>query len=137
MATAQQAPDLNIPNSDSTIEVSIIDTTSHLSLPSLMLIEPELPGFNTLKACCYGFLIKHRSNNSQSRNKYDTLVFDLGIRKDWENSPTSIVARITPFKSNIHIEKDVKTSTKSAASSGRTGTSITPAIPLLSQPRPT
>jgi glyoxylase-like metal-dependent hydrolase (beta-lactamase superfamily II) len=109
MATAQQPPDLNIPHSDSTVEVSIIDTTSHLKLPSLMLIEPEVAGFNTLDACCYGFLIKHRSTNSQTQSKYDTLVFDLGIRKDWENSAASIVAQVTPFKSNIHIEKDVAT----------------------------
>lgn len=109
MATAQQPPDLNIPHSDATVEVSIIDTTSHLALPSLMLMEPELPGFNTLEACCYGFLIKRRSTNPQTQSKYDTLVFDLGIRKDWENSPTSIVEQMTPFKSNLHIEKDVAT----------------------------
>lgn len=109
MATAQQPPDLNIPHSDNTVEVSIIDTTSHLTLPSLMLIEPELPGFNTVQACCYSFLIKHRSTSSQNPSKYDTLVFDLGIRKDWENSAASIVAQVTPFKSNLHIDKDVAT----------------------------
>jgi hypothetical protein len=109
MAQAQQPPDLNIPHSDATVDVSIIDTTSHLSLPSLMLIEPELPGFNTVKACCYGFLIKHSNTSPQSPNKYDTLIFDLGIRKDWENSAASIVEQVTPFKSALHIEKDVAT----------------------------
>ena len=109
MATAQQPPDLNIPHSDATVEVSIIDSTSHLSLPSLMLVEPELPGFNMLTACCYSFLIKHRSTNPQNQSKYDTLVFDLGIRKDWENGPASIVAQVTPFQSNLLIEKDVAT----------------------------
>jgi glyoxylase-like metal-dependent hydrolase (beta-lactamase superfamily II) len=109
MAQALQPPDLNIPHSDATVEVAIIDTTSHLSLPSLMLIEPELPNFNTVKACCYGFLIKHHSTSSQAQNKYDTLIFDLGIRKDWENSAASIVEQVTPFKSALHIEKDVAT----------------------------
>lgn len=109
MATAQHPPDLNIPHSDTIVEVSIIDTTSHLNLPSLMLIEPELPGFNTLTACCYSFLIKHRSTSPQTQNKYDTLVFDLGIRKDWENSAASIIEQVTPFKSNLHIDKDVAT----------------------------
>ena len=109
MATAQQPPDLNIPHSDATVEVSIIDTTSHLSLPSLMLVEPELPGFNTITACCYGFLIKHRSTSPQDQNKYDNLIFDLGSRKDWENGPASIVEQVTPFKSALHVEKDVAT----------------------------
>jgi glyoxylase-like metal-dependent hydrolase (beta-lactamase superfamily II) len=118
MATAQQPPDLNIPHSDATVEVSIIDTTSHLSLPSLMLVEPELPNFNTITACCYSFLIKHRSSSSSDTNpqpqtntnvKYNTLLFDLGIRKDWQNGPASIVEQVTPFKSNLHIEKDVAT----------------------------
>ena len=109
MAIAQQPPDLDIPHSDATVEVSIIDSTSHLTLPSLMLVEPELPGFNTITAPCYSFLIKHHSTNPQQQNKYDNLIFDLGIRKDWKNGPASIVAQAKPFESNIHIEKDVAT----------------------------
>lgn len=105
---AAQLPDLKIPHSESTVEISIIDTTGHLTLPSSMLIQPELPNFNTVTAPCYSFLIKHNSASGK-QNKHDTLIFDLGIRKDWENSPTSIVEQITPFKSNLSIEKDVAT----------------------------
>ena len=102
MATTQRPPDLNIPHSDATVELSIIDTTSHLSLPSLMLVEPELPGFNAITAPCYSFLIKHRgSTDPQTQSKYNTLIFDLGVRKDFENGPASIVEQVKPFRSNL------------------------------------
>lgn len=109
MAAAQQLPDLKIPYSGSTVEVSIIDTTSHLTMPSSMMMEPALPGFELMRACCYSFLIKHPISPSQSQNKDSTLIFDLGVRTDWENSPASLVAQMLPHKDNIHIEKDVAT----------------------------
>jgi len=109
MAFAQQVPNLGIPHSNATVEVSIIDTTSHLRVPSSMLIEPELPGCDILEACSYSFLIKHRGTSSQGQNKDDTLIFDLGIRKDWENSAASIVEQLKAFKSDLHVEKDVAT----------------------------
>jgi len=98
MATAQQPPALNIPHSDSTVEVSIIDTTCHISLPSSLFVEPQL--FQNLTAPAYSFLIKHKD---------DTLLFDLGIRKDWENSPTAVVEMVRPHADNLRIDKDVAT----------------------------
>ncbi|TLD07941.1 hypothetical protein E2P81_ATG10565 [Venturia nashicola] len=107
MAASQPPPDLNIPHSSSTVEISIIDTTSYLTLPSSLFMQPELPNFNTLTAPCYSFLIKHHS--PAKPNKHDTLIFDLGVREDFENSPTSIVEQFAPFKDGIRIEKDVAT----------------------------
>ena len=98
MATAQQPPDLNIPHSDATVEVSIIDTTGHISLPSSLFVQPQL--FEYITAPVYSFLIKHRD---------DTLIFDLGISKDWENGPTSIVERVKPYADKLRIDKDVAT----------------------------
>lgn len=98
MATPQQPPALNIPHSDSTVEVSIIDTTCHLSLPSSLFVEPEL--FKNITAPAYAFLIKHKD---------DTILFDLGIRKDWENGPTPVVEMVRPHADKLHIEKDVAT----------------------------
>lgn len=107
MATPQPPPDLRIPHSDSTVEVSIIDTKGHLKLPAAMFVEPQVPGFDTLNACVYSFLIKHRRNGSPE--KYDTLVFNLGMRKDWENGAKSIVDMVTPHAANLTIESDVAT----------------------------
>ena len=98
MATAQQPPALNIPHSDSTVEVSIIDTTCQISLPSSLFVEPQL--FENITAPAYSFLIKHKD---------DTLLFDLGIRKDWENGPTSVVEMVRPYADKLHIDKDVAT----------------------------
>jgi glyoxylase-like metal-dependent hydrolase (beta-lactamase superfamily II) len=98
MATAQQPPDLNIPHSDATVEVSIIDTTGHISLPSSLFVQPQL--FEYITAPVYSFLIKHRD---------DTLIFDLGISKDWENGPTSVVERVKPYADKLRIDKDVAT----------------------------
>jgi hypothetical protein len=98
MATAQQPPDLNIPHSDSTVEVSIIDTTSHISLPSSLFVQPQL--FEYITAPAYAFLIKHKD---------DTLLFDLGIRKDWENGPASVVEMVRPHADKLRIDKDVAT----------------------------
>lgn len=58
-----------------------------------------------LSACCYSFLIKgeHKTNSN-----YDTLVFDLGLRKDIENSPKSILQMLDSGV-NVTIESDVAT----------------------------
>lgn len=110
--TPQQPPDLNIPYSTSTVSISIIDTTAHLSLPASMFMEPQVPGYNTLTAPCYVFLIKHTPTNPTSTStpsKHNTLLFDLGVRLDWQNSPTPVVEMVRPHAHNLHITKDVAT----------------------------
>ena len=47
-----------------------------------------MPGLEFLTAPCYSFLIKHE--NQDAKSKYDTMLFDLGVRKDLENSPKAI-----------------------------------------------
>lgn len=108
MAKAQQPPALNIPPSDSTVEVSIIDTTAHIKLPAGNFMQPPVPGYEQLEACCYSFLIKHK--NPSKNSKHDTLLFDLGVRKDWENGPTAVaqLLKSTPGAS-LEVEKDVAT----------------------------
>ena len=83
MANAQSPPDLNIPESKNTVTVSIIDTTAMVTVPSSMFMEPVIRGAEFLKACCYSFKIEH--NNPDVKTKYDTMIFDLGVRKDFEN----------------------------------------------------
>ena len=82
MPQAQTPPNLNIPASQHTVDVSIIDTTSHVgNIPVKAFMQPEIPGYEFIDAPCYSFLIKR--HNPSTKSKYDTLLFDLGIRKDW------------------------------------------------------
>ena len=104
MAEPQTPPDLNIPSSEYTVTVSIIDTTGHVALPGSRFLEPTIPGHEELSAVCYGFLIKHESKDG--KNKYDTMIFDLGLRKDFENSPKAIV-EMTKVGVKITMDKDV------------------------------
>lgn len=106
IATHQPPPDLNIPESQSIVEISVIDTPSHMSgFPSWTFAEPHVPGFDGMNCGSYSLLIKHASSGS----KYDTLLFDLSVRKDWENCPTSFVEGIKQSGSKIEVEKDIAT----------------------------
>ena len=104
MATALPAPDLHIPHSGHTVTVSIIDTTSHVHIPTSRFVEPPIAGHDRLVAACYGFLIKH--DNGDAKSKYDSLLFDLGVRKDFGNSPKSIIES-TKGVATVKVEKNV------------------------------
>jgi glyoxylase-like metal-dependent hydrolase (beta-lactamase superfamily II) len=91
---AQSPPDLNIPASSSTVQVRIIDTTSHLSgLPLAPFVSPEIEGFTTFDCPAFSFLIEHSSGRK--------LLFDLGVRKDFENLAPRIVERIKNWKVTV------------------------------------
>ncbi|OOF91853.1 hypothetical protein ASPCADRAFT_210777 [Aspergillus carbonarius ITEM 5010] len=67
-----------IPPSSTTVEVSIIDTTSAIHCSPSIFISPEIKGLTDLNANSYSFLIEHRPTGRR-------MVFDLGVRKDWQN----------------------------------------------------
>ncbi|KAH8899854.1 hypothetical protein GQ53DRAFT_740871 [Thozetella sp. PMI_491] len=100
---ALPAPDLNIPPSTATVDVSIINTTATLhGVDAGRFIEPKIQGHYELGCPCFSFLIRHPTLNR-------TLVFDLGIRKDWETSSTPfLVARIEKGGYRINVEKGVR-----------------------------
>lgn len=107
MAAARRTPPVDIPPSITTVEISIIDTTSFMSgFPAKTFVEPLVPGFDTMNTGSYAFLIKHDVPGT----KYHTVVFDLGVRKDWEDSPPDFVAGIRASGgSDIQVERDVAT----------------------------
>ena len=108
MAMTQRPPELNIPHSNSIVHVSILNTTSHISIPSAYFVQPPVPGFEDLDACAYSFLIKR--SNTATKTKYDTLVFDLGIRTDPENGPKDIVEELNTNPAvNLSAKKDMAT----------------------------
>ena len=105
MAKALTPPDLNIPASQNTVDVSIIDTTALVTVPASRFVKPHYKGMDNLSACCYSFLIKH--NNPSSKTKHDTMVFDLGVRKDFENSPKVILDSVKASGMSLPVEKNV------------------------------
>jgi glyoxylase-like metal-dependent hydrolase (beta-lactamase superfamily II) len=99
-------PELNIPSSEVTVKVSIIDTTSHMSkFPMFAFVDPLMPGHTEMKCGDFAFLIEH----PKSGNKNDTLLFDLGVRKDWENLPAPFVEGVRKGGCVIEVQKDVAT----------------------------
>lgn len=71
-------------NSRLTKEHTVIDTTSWIgNIPIKWFITPTNKGHERLEAPCHSFLIEHPSGRK--------LLFDLGVRKDWENlSPATV-----------------------------------------------
>lgn len=97
---AQPAPNLNIPSSTSTVNVRIINSTSRIKgIPTSIFFEPEIKGFDVLDCPAYSFLIDHPSGRK--------LLWDLGVRKDWENLPPRILKRIKDGGWQVSVEKGV------------------------------
>ncbi|KAI1191727.1 beta-lactamase-like protein [Nemania serpens] len=95
-------PDLHIPPSSSTVNVSIIEPgTFFKGLKISMFLEPEIPGHEYITAPCFSFLIQHPTQNR-------TLVFDLGIRKDFNNWPKPIVEQFANSSTTLIVPKDVR-----------------------------
>jgi hypothetical protein len=88
-----------IPPSNRTVSVSIIDTTSWAyKIPCHNLFRPPFAGLDTFDICSYAFLITHDDRH---------VLFDLGIRKDWENLVPSTVALLKDWGTMLTVEKDV------------------------------
>ncbi|KAI1758780.1 beta-lactamase-like protein [Hypoxylon sp. FL1150] len=95
-------PELNIPASTSTVNVSIINTEGTIrGLDTLRFFEPKIPGHDYLAAPIYTFLIQHPTLNR-------TILFDLGIRKDWWNWPAKFVEGIKSTGVTLDVPKDVR-----------------------------
>ncbi|MCJ1236928.1 hypothetical protein MMC14_004912 [Varicellaria rhodocarpa] len=90
---------LNIPPSSTTVKVSIIDSTSYIRIPSDVCFQPSIQGFEFLDCPAFSFLIQHPSGR--------TLLFDLGIRKDWRNLAPKVSNRLKENGWDINVEKDV------------------------------
>lgn len=74
----QQAPSLNLPKSDSTVQVHIINTTCDVVVPADAFVQPVLKGQETLNLPTFAFLVVNEKLGK-------TIMFDLGCRKDWWN----------------------------------------------------
>jgi len=96
-------PSLKIPAASASVSVSIIDTTSWASnLPCGNLFKPPMKGLTSFDICSYAFLVTHEDNNGRR-----SLLFDLGIRKDWQNMVPPMLKKFENWKADIKVEKDV------------------------------
>jgi glyoxylase-like metal-dependent hydrolase (beta-lactamase superfamily II) len=98
---AAPPPELNVPASTSIVNVSIINCSHILGVNAWRFIEPSIKGHDWLSTPCYSFLIQHPTLNR-------TLVFDLGIRKDWDNFPPPLLDRLTKSGYTLVAPKHVR-----------------------------
>lgn len=93
--------DFTIPESTSIVEISIIDTTSRIrGIPIETFMEPKIKGHDILDCPAYSFLIEHGPSGQK-------ILFDLGVRKDWENLAPKISNAIKEKGWSVTVEKGV------------------------------
>ncbi|KAF1960388.1 Metallo-hydrolase/oxidoreductase [Byssothecium circinans] len=95
-----KTPKLNIPSSSTHVSVSIIDTGALITVPTSMFIADPLPGHESLTAIAFVFLIEHEPSGQK-------ILFDLGIRKDFENLPPVVTALLSAPGLEVEVKEDV------------------------------
>lgn len=98
---AHPGPPTNIPHSENVVSLSIIDTTSTITAPAKSFVKPVLKGHEVWKVPAYAFLI---TNKQQNR----TILFDLGVRKDWENLAPALFKRLKANGFDVETKKGVR-----------------------------
>ena len=96
----QPHPSLNLPQSNSTVELSIINTTTDLACPAKALVEPVQKGHEILNLPTFAFLV-------ENKNLGKTIMFDLGCRKDWWNHSPAAYDSIKNGIPGVNIPKNV------------------------------
>ncbi|PYH94847.1 Metallo-hydrolase/oxidoreductase [Aspergillus ellipticus CBS 707.79] len=91
-------PTFQVPASSSTVDVRVIDTNTRLYLKPGVFWEPVLRGFDGPHAPVYCFLVSHGNRH---------ILFDLGVRTDWESHAPKIVKLVKATTVVTSGEKDV------------------------------
>jgi glyoxylase-like metal-dependent hydrolase (beta-lactamase superfamily II) len=94
-------PNVSIPYSDNVVSVAIIDTRSTITAPAAAFLKPVLKGYEFWKAPVFTFLVQNQQQNR-------TILFDLGVRKDWENLPPGLVKRLKGMGFQVDTGKNVR-----------------------------
>ncbi|OJJ95142.1 hypothetical protein ASPACDRAFT_127631 [Aspergillus aculeatus ATCC 16872] len=94
------AKTLDIPQSNHTVRVKMVDTTTMMSIRTETLIQPVQSGHEFLNMTDVAFLIESEALNKK-------VMFDLGTRKDYWNLPTVAKSGITRIIPALKVEKDV------------------------------
>ncbi|KAI1375644.1 beta-lactamase-like protein [Hypoxylon crocopeplum] len=91
---------MHIPHPQSAVNVRVIDTTSRIVVPNEFAANP-VKANEFLDCPSYAFLIEHKSSRR--------LLFDLGVRKDYDKLPPAIQYYLEQSNATIEVEKDVHT----------------------------
>ncbi|KAI0175522.1 beta-lactamase-like protein [Hypoxylon sp. FL1284] len=95
-------PEINIPASASTVNVHIVNTTGTIRAAEVQrFVEPKIPGHDWLACPILSFLIHNPLLNR-------TIVFDLGVKKDWWNLPPQTVQRFKDTGVTLEVPKSVR-----------------------------
>ncbi|KAI0601035.1 beta-lactamase-like protein [Biscogniauxia sp. FL1348] len=73
---------VEIPASTATVSVSIINTGWVRGLPCSTWFSPRFEGLDIFNMCSYAFLVTH---DDATTGRHRRVLFDMGIRKDWQN----------------------------------------------------
>ena len=96
----KQNPTLHLPQSDSVVEISIINTTCDIVVPANAFVQPVLKGHEELNLPTFSFLIKNK--------KLDKIIlFDIGCRKDWWNFAPTVRDLIVKAIPGLNVPKNV------------------------------
>ncbi|KAI4102745.1 MAG: hypothetical protein LQ339_004484 [Xanthoria mediterranea] len=93
-------PSLNLPKSESTVDVSIINTTTDVVVPASAFVQPVAKGHETMNMPTFAFLIKHKQLGKN-------IMFDLGCRKDWWNFAPAAYNSIKNGIPGLNISKNI------------------------------
>jgi hypothetical protein len=97
---ADTTPNISIPDSNVTVTVKLINSVNFGPAIIKRFMAPPVPGLETFKTSpSLSFFIEHPSGRR--------LVFDLGIRKDYQNYSASIAEYLPTTNYNIQVEKNV------------------------------
>ena len=99
-STPVPGPDLHIPPSSSTVEVSIINTTTDLVSTSRSYAKPAIPGHEYSNLPTFAFLLHHIPTGKH-------VLYDLGARKDWWNWSPKNYGYIIREQPGIRVTKNI------------------------------
>ena len=94
------SPSLNLPQSNSTVEVHIVNTTTDMVVPAKAFIQPVQKGHEYMNMPTFAFLVKNKMLGK-------TIMFDLGSRKDWWNHSPAAHDSIKTRIPGLNIPKSI------------------------------
>ncbi|KAL8646097.1 MAG: hypothetical protein Q9210_006322 [Variospora velana] len=91
------APSNQFPPSSSTVTVRVIDSTTRLQINPDIFWRPKIEGLDPFQAPVFCFLISHDDEH---------ILFDLGVRRDWENyAPTTV--KLIKATTTVQTQKNI------------------------------
>ncbi|KAI1487115.1 beta-lactamase-like protein [Biscogniauxia mediterranea] len=95
---------VEIPPSTATVSVSIINTGWVRGIPCSKWFSPRFEGLDIFNMCSYAFLVTHDDAATGRRRR---VLFDMGIRKDWQNVVPTWQRIFRDRAVELKVEKDV------------------------------